>query len=80
MNKQLVIASALTAVLGGTLAAPVLAADLEPCYGIAAAGQNSCKANGHSCAGQATKDNDPKEFRVVAKGVCTHLKGTLKPM
>ncbi|KAF0814056.1 hypothetical protein IGB42_01736 [Andreprevotia sp. IGB-42] len=80
MNKQLLAASALTAILGATLAAPALAADQEKCYGIAKAGQNDCKANSHSCAGQASTDMDPKEFKAVATGTCTKMGGTLKAM
>ncbi|SMC29824.1 Uncharacterized membrane protein [Andreprevotia lacus DSM 23236] len=80
MNKQILAASALTAILGVTLAAPAFAAEQEKCYGIAKAGQNDCKGNSHSCAGQASKDNDPKEFKAVAAGTCTKMGGMLKDM
>ncbi len=78
MNKQLIAAAAFTAVLGATLATPVLAADQEKCYGIAKAGQNDCKGNNHSCAGQATKNMDKGEFKAVAAGTCAKLGGSLK--
>ncbi|WP_035055821.1 BufA1 family periplasmic bufferin-type metallophore [Andreprevotia chitinilytica] len=80
MNKQFLIASALTAVLGATLAAPAFAADQEKCYGIAKVGQNDCKGNSHSCAGQASKDKDPGEFKAVAVGACSKLGGSLTAM
>ena len=62
-----------------TDAAP--AAEMEKCYGIAAAGKNDCaSADGaHSCAGQATTDNSPNEFVNVAKGECEGKGGKLTP-
>ena len=49
----------------------------EPCYGIAKAGQNDCSnlALTHTCAGEATVDNDPGEWKYVRKGSCKTLKG-----
>lgn len=49
----------------------------EPCYGIAKAGQNDCSnlALTHTCAGEATVDNDPGEWKYVPKGTCKALKG-----
>ncbi|MCX7208588.1 MAG: DUF2282 domain-containing protein [Proteobacteria bacterium] len=79
--KTLMLASAMTAVL--TLAAqPTFAADAskEKCFGIAKVGGNDCAANGHSCAGMAKKANDGKEWKLVAKGTCIDLKGSLSSM
>ncbi|MBZ2206716.1 BufA1 family periplasmic bufferin-type metallophore [Massilia soli] len=57
------------------------AADVEKekCYGVAKAGANDCaSSNGaHSCAGQAKTDNDPTEWKKVAKGTCEKLGGKL---
>lgn len=47
----------------------------EKCYGIAKAGKNDCGANGHSCAGQAAKDADGKEWIHVPKGTCEKIVG-----
>jgi uncharacterized membrane protein len=47
----------------------------EKCYGIAKAGKNDCGANGHSCAGQAAKDGDGKEWIYVPKGTCEKIVG-----
>lgn len=49
----------------------------EKCYGVAKAGQNDCatKNGSHSCAGQAKKDNDPGEWKFVAKGTCEKMGG-----
>jgi len=54
-------------------------ADKEKCYGVAKAGKNDCASrNGsHSCAGQAKKDNDPSDWKYVAKGTCTKMGGKL---
>lgn len=49
----------------------------EKCFGVAKAGKNDCApANGsHSCAGQAKKDNDPSDWKFVAKGTCEKMGG-----
>lgn len=48
-------------------------AGMERCYGVARAGHNDCAAGAHSCAGQATGNNDPASFVVVPTGVCGKL-------
>ena len=45
------------------------------CRGVAKKGANDCGANGHDCAGQAKKDNDPKEWVYVPEGVCKKIAG-----
>ncbi|WP_020652482.1 BufA1 family periplasmic bufferin-type metallophore [Massilia niastensis] len=77
----------IAAALAGVCAAPVVAseqmgspkADQETCYGVAKAGQNDCGTATHGCAGMAAADNDPAEWKFVAKGTCTRLGGSLKP-
>ena len=57
--------------------------NMEQCFGIAKAGMNDCSSNksAHSCAGQATKNNDPMDFVAVPKGTCEKIAGgTLKTM
>lgn len=53
--------------------------DKEKCYGVAKAGKNDCaNATGtHSCAGQAKKDNDPNDWKYVAKGTCEKMGGKM---
>jgi uncharacterized membrane protein len=85
MNHRHVVSSALASVLALGLAGIAGAAshaaaggkDKEKCYGIAKAGQNDCAnlAGTHSCAGQAKLDNDPGEWKYVAKGTCKDMKG-----
>ena len=48
---------------------------VEKCYGIAKAGQNDCGTARHSCAGKATKDNAPDEWKYVPKGTCEKAGG-----
>ena len=84
MDTQTLIRSALASVLAlGIAAAPAMAddkADKEKCFGIAKAGANDCASadGGHSCAGQAKKDNDAKDWKYVAKGTCEKMGGSLK--
>jgi uncharacterized membrane protein len=51
---------------------------MEKCAGIVKAGMNDCGANGHSCAGQASTDNDPNEWVYVPKGTCEKIVGGTK--
>lgn len=66
-----------------TASGSVLADDAakEKCFGVAKAGQNDCGSNKskHSCSGQAKVDNDPNDFKYVAKGTCDKMGGSLKP-
>lgn len=79
-QQRQIVASALATVLALGLGSAHAQADgkaKEKCYGIAKAGQNDCAnlAGTHSCAGQAKADNDPGEWRYVAKGTCKDLQG-----
>ena len=47
----------------------------EKCYGVAKAGQNDCGTARHSCAGKATKDNAPDEWKYVPRGTCEKMGG-----
>ena len=75
--KKLAIAAA----VGSFLAAGPMAATAgdmgskDKCYGVAKAGQNDCAANGHSCAGQAKKDNDPNEWKHMSAEDCAKAGG-----
>jgi uncharacterized membrane protein len=80
MDQQALIRSALIGLVAlGAATSPALAqqGDKEKCYGVAKAGQNDCaNASGtHSCAGQAKRDNDPGEWKFVAKGTCEKMGG-----
>ena len=68
------LALGLTAAAGSAFAAD---AAKEKCFGIAAAGKNDCGGAGikHACAGQSKVDNDPVEWKYVAKGTCEKMGG-----
>ena len=83
MKKSLILAAATglvlsTVALDSAQAAPKWAKKgdtIVKCSGIAKKGKNDCGANGHDCANQAKKDNDPKEWVYVPKGVCKKIAG-----
>lgn len=54
-------------------------ASQEACYGVAKAGQNDCATAAHDCSGQAKVDNDPAEWKFVAKGTCQQAGGKTAP-
>ena len=56
--------------------APSPGFEAERCFGVARAGKNDCAGNGHSCAGQAKKDNDPNEWKHMPKDECEKMGGT----
>lgn len=77
MNQRLIVSSAVASALALGLVGQVAAQDKEKCYGISKAGANDCASTtgSHSCAGQAKVDNDPSEWKYVAKGTCKDMKG-----
>ena len=87
MDKQKLLSVAIGGLLALGLTGNASAADKkvekEECFGIAKAGKNDCSSNksAHSCAGQATKNNDAQDFVAVPKGTCDKIAGgTLKVM
>lgn len=76
------IASLLAVGIGTTTATAhnvLTPAGQERCYGVAKAGQNDCATSRHSCAGTAKVDNDPREWKFVAKGTCEKIGGKPTP-
>jgi len=76
--KKLAIAAAVGSFLAaGTIGTATAgeAGSKDKCYGVAKAGKNDCAANGHSCAGQAKKDNDPNEWKHMSKDDCAKAGG-----
>ena len=83
MKTKLILSSAIAALVAmsaasGTAVAQEKKAEKEKCYGVAKKGANDCGTAKHSCAGQATADNQPAEWKYVAKGTCEQLKGNVK--
>jgi uncharacterized membrane protein len=82
-NRNAILQSAIAGILALTLAQAANAQDSsaskEKCYGIAKAGQNDCGTARHTCAGKATRDNSPDDWKYVAKGTCTKAGGRTSP-
>ena len=53
--------------------------DKEKCFGVAKAEQNDCATAKHACSTMSKVDNDPAEWKYVAKGTCEKVGGTTKP-
>lgn len=84
MNPRTMLSAAAASLMTAVLAAspatahePGNAPGQEKCYGVAPAGQNDCASLSglHSCAGQSKVANAPDEWKYVAKGTCSELKG-----
>ena len=82
--KTIAIASAVGSLLAlGSATLSAEEAPKEKCAGIAEAGKNDCATAKHSCAGQATADKSPDDWKYVPKGQCEKMGGKLpekKPM
>ncbi len=80
-NRRIITAAIGSLLMLGLASGNAMAADkkmdMEKCFGIAKAGKNDCSSNksAHSCAGQATKNNDPMDFVAVPKGTCDKIAG-----
>jgi uncharacterized membrane protein len=49
--------------------------ETEKCFGVAKAGANDCGTSKHACAASSKADNDPNEWKYVAKGTCEKMGG-----
>ena len=84
MNNKLIISSAIAGLVAlGTISGSAVAQDKpaaskEKCFGVAKKAANDCGTAKHSCAGQASADNVPEEWKFVAKGTCEKMGGKLK--
>ena len=80
-NRRIITAAIGSLLMLGLASGNAMAADkkmdMEKCFGVAKAGKNDCSSNksAHSCAGQATKNNDPMDFVAVPKGTCDKIAG-----
>ena len=74
--KTIAIASAVGTLLAlGSATVSAEDAPKEKCLGIAEAGKNDCGTAKHSCAGQATVDKSPDDWKYVPKGECEKMGG-----
>jgi uncharacterized membrane protein len=81
MDQKTLVAAAVAGLfaLGAHGGAVAQKADQEKCWGVAKAGQNDCGSDktAHSCAGQSKVDYNPNDFKVVKKGTCVEMGGSL---
>jgi len=84
MKHEARIQAAVAGLFALGIAASAVAADTaapeaskDKCYGIAKAGQADCATAKHACAGQSKVDNDPMDWKYVAKGTCEKIGGKL---
>lgn len=71
--KTVAIAGAVTAALAATTTTASAGAK-EKCYGVALAGENTCKAGaGTTCAGTSTVDYQGNAWTLVDEGTCASI-------
>lgn len=71
MKTRLVLGASLACALGAMATTPVLAQDMEKCYGVSLAGENDCAAGpGTTCAGTSTVDYQGNAWTLVPAGTC----------
>ena len=79
MILKLAGAAAALSVAATMAAAPAQAAgEKEKCYGVSLKGKNDCSAGpGTSCAGTSTVNYQGDAWKLVAKGACVKMGGSL---
>ena len=74
MKSRLVLGASLACALGAMAATPVMAEDMEKCFGVALAGQNDCAAGpGTTCAGTSKADYQGNAWKLVPAGTCVTI-------
>jgi len=73
-TSRLVFGASLACALGAMAVTPVIAQDMEKCFGVALAGQNDCAAGpGTTCAGTAKVDYQGNAWKLVPAGTCVTM-------
>ena len=71
MTSRLVFGASLACALGAMAVTPVMAQEIEKCFGVALAGQNDCAAGpGTTCAGTSKVDYQGNAWKMVPAGTC----------
>jgi len=71
MTSRFVLGASLAGALGAMAVTPVMAQDMEKCFGVALAGQNDCAAGpGTTCAGTSKVDYQGNAWKLVPAGTC----------
>lgn len=74
MTSRLVFGASLACALGAMAVTPVMAQDMEKCFGVALAGQNDCAAGpGTTCAGTSKVDYQGNAWKLVPAGTCVTM-------
>ena len=86
MTSRLVLGASLACALGAMAVTPVMAEEMEKCFGVALAGRNDCAAGpGTTCAGTSKVDYQGNAWKLVPAGTCLQIetpfgKGSLEPV
>lgn len=71
MTSRLVLGASLACALGAMAVTPVMAEEMEKCFGVSLAGQNDCAAGpGTTCAGTSKVDYQGNAWKLVPAGTC----------
>lgn len=71
LTSRLVLGASLACALGAMAATPLMAEEMEKCFGVAMAGKNDCAAGpGTTCAGTAKVDYQGNAWKLVPTGTC----------
>ncbi len=72
--KSLALMGAVAAALGAVTTTATHAQDMEKCYGVSLAGENSCAAGpGTTCAGTSSIDYQGNAWTLVPAGTCAEM-------
>lgn len=77
LTPSILLGSAFALVISTASMTPAFSqeANVEKCYGVAAAGKNDCKTATSSCAGTSKVDRQPDAFILVPAGTCSKISG-----
>ena len=74
MTSRLVFGASLACALGAMATTPVMAQDMEKCFGVSLAGENDCAAGpGTTCAGTSKVDYQGNAWTLVPAGTCSTI-------
>lgn len=73
-TSRFVLGASLACALGAMAVTPVMAEEMEKCFGVALAGQNDCAAGpGTTCAGTSKVDYQGNAWKLVPAGTCVTM-------
>lgn len=70
-TTRFALGASVACALGAMAVTPVMAEEMEKCFGVAMAGQNDCAAGpGTTCAGTSKVDFQGNAWKLVPAGTC----------